>query len=134
MKVLVIDGQGGGVGRVLVEQLKTARPDLEITAVGTNALATAAMLKAGAGAGATGENAVKYNCARTDVIAGPIGLIFPNSLLGEITVQMAAAVSCSDAHKVLIPHAKFHAKIVGLQEKPLSQYIAEAVDAICALG
>ena len=89
MRVVIIDGQGGGMGRALTERLRAASPEAEIVAVGTNVLATAAMLKAGASAGATGENAVRVNCRRADVIAGPIGIVLADALLGEITPEMA---------------------------------------------
>lgn len=93
MRLLVIDGQGGGVGSRLVASLREKElPNVEVICVGTNVLATNAMLKAGADAGATGENAVVYNAARADVILGPIGLLLANAMLGEITPQMARAI------------------------------------------
>ena len=96
-KVLVIDGQGGGLGRQLVSALAAACPEAELTAVGTNSLAANAMLKAGASRAATGENAVVVNCRRADVIVGPIGIVIADALLGEITPAMAAAVCQSGA-------------------------------------
>lgn len=127
MKILVIDGQGGGMGRSLVERLRQTLPTAEIIAAGTNATATANMLKAGASMGATGENAVIYNCAHTDVIVGPIGIVLANALLGEISPAMACAVSSSGAQLVLIPAAKCHTRIAGLDEKPLTRYLEDAV-------
>ena len=88
MRIIVIDGQGGGIGRSIVERLKMEAPGAEVIAVGTNSLATSAMIRAGANAGATGENAVIYNCSRADIITGPIGIILANSMLGEITAGM----------------------------------------------
>ena len=89
MKIMIMDGQGGGVGRSLVEALRSRYPDVELIVVGTNAAATANMMKGGAAIGATGENAVVYNSARVDVILGPIGIIMANAMLGEITPRMA---------------------------------------------
>ena len=121
MRIIVIDGQGGGIGRSLVEKLREALPGAEIIAVGTNAAATANMKKAGADVGATGENAVAYNCARTDVIVGPLGIILAGAMYGEITPRMACAVAESGARKVLIPAAKQHMTIVGIEDRPLSR-------------
>ncbi|HCS75434.1 MAG TPA: hypothetical protein DIW17_16365, partial [Clostridiales bacterium] len=112
MKILVIDGQGGKVGKSIVEQLKAALPNQKITAIGTNSIATSTMLKAGADMGATGENPVIYNCKDADIIVGPIGIILANSLLGEVTPQMAAAVSGSKAQKFLIPSNKCNSHVV----------------------
>lgn len=130
MRIIVIDGQGGGIGRSMVERLRLEAPNAEIIAVGTNSLATSAMIKAGANAGATGENAVVYNCAHADVIAGPVGILLANSMLGEITEKMALAVSESRAEKVLIPVCKCHVRIAGMEDKPISKYIEEAVAVI----
>ena len=91
MRIIVIDGQGGGIGRSLVEQLKKQCPQHEVLGVGINAIATAAMVKAGADGGATGESAVCYNCAHADVIVGPIGLVLVGSMLGEVSAAIAAA-------------------------------------------
>ena len=103
MRVLVIDGQGGGLGRQLVAAISAACPDAELTAVGTNSLAASAMLKAGAARAATGENAVLVNARRADVIVGPLGIVIADALLGEITPAMAAAVGQADARRILIP-------------------------------
>ena len=93
MNILVIDGQGGMIGRQLITEIRKSIPDAEITAVGTNTLATASMLKAGADSGATGENAVRVCTRRADVIIGPVGIVIADSLLGEVTPMLAAAVS-----------------------------------------
>ena len=102
--ILILDGQGGGVGSQLVKLLKPRlSEDCRLLCVGTNVMATSAMLKAGALQGATGENAVVYNAARADVILGPIGVALANGILGEVSPAMAAAVSGSEAVKILIP-------------------------------
>ncbi|WP_195984477.1 DUF3842 family protein [Clostridium sp. D33t1_170424_F3] len=130
MQILVIDGQGGGIGKCLIEKLRQAMPQAQIVAVGTNSLATSAMLKAGASVGATGENPAVFNAKSADVIAGPIGIIMANAMWGEITPAMAAAVSGSPAQKVLIPIEKCRIHVAGNVEKPLTKYIEEAVAAI----
>ena len=127
MWIIVIDGQGGGIGRSLTEKLRAELPEAELVAVGTNSAATANMMRAGAGVGATGENAVVFNCAHTDVIVGPLGIILADAMLGEITPRMAHDVAASRAKKVLIPAAKQHMTIVGVEDLPLSRYIDEAV-------
>lgn len=133
MDLVVIDGQGGGFGRALIEALRAQGVTQQIVAVGTNALATNAMLKAGADAGATGENAVIVNAARARVLAGPIGIVMSGSMLGECSPAMARAVAESPAQKVLIPVVKCGAHIAGLPEKPLAQYIADAAQLIRSL-
>ena len=130
MKILVIDGQGGKMGAALTDQIKKNMPDAEVVAVGTNSLATSAMLRAGADAAATGENPVVVNCTWADVIVGPIGIVIADALLGEITPTMAAAVASNDAKLILIPMSKCHATIVGVESRRLGEYIAEAVDEI----
>lgn len=130
MRILVIDGQGGGIGSGLIEQMRQAGiEDAEILAVGTNVLATSAMLRAGADAGATGENPVVFNSARVDLIMGPIGIVMANAMMGEITPAMAAAVAASEAKKLLIPIAKC-ARVVGVEPKPMQSYLAEAVSEV----
>lgn len=130
MRIVVIDGQGGGIGRSLVERIRSELPDVQIVAVGTNSLATSAMLKAGANVGATGENAVICNVKHADVVAGPIGMMVANSLWGEITPAMASAVSESPEQKVLIPVEQCHVHVAGVVEKPMSRYIEDAVAVI----
>ena len=125
-KVLVIDGQGGGLGRQLVSALAAACPEAELTAVGTNSLAANAMLKAGASRAATGENAVVVNCRRADVIVGPIGIVIADALLGEITPAMAAAVCQSRAKRVLVPINHCENYVVGVPDQPVSQLVAAA--------
>ena len=103
MNILVMDAQGGGIGKQVVTAVRTRFPDVTITAVGTNAAATTAMLRAGADEGATGENAAVVCCRRADVIIGPIGIVIADALLGEVTPRMAVAVGQSAAKRILIP-------------------------------
>lgn len=129
MKLLIIDGQGGGIGCRLISALQPALAwETQLICVGTNVLATNAMLKAGASLGATGENAIVYNAARADIILGPIGIIIANAMLGEITPSMALAVSGSDAAKVLIPSSKCSLFIAGTKNDTLDAYIKQAVE------
>ncbi len=130
MNILVMDGQGGGIGRALVEGLRQTLPEADITAVGTNAAATSAMLKAGASQAATGENAAVYNMKNADVILGPIGILVANGLLGEVTPRMAAALGECTALKILVPVHKCHVEIAGLQDLPVGQFIVSAVEKV----
>ena len=131
--VAVVDGQGGGMGRGLVEAVKKKWPSLHVRALGTNSLATAAMLRAGADDGATGENAVVVNCRSADIIVGPIGIVIADALLGEITPAMATAVCQSRATRVLIPVNHCENYIVGVPEQPISDLVAAAVQKVKAL-
>ena len=131
--VAVVDGQGGGMGRGLVEAVKKKWPSLHVRALGTNSLATAAMLRAGADDGATGENAVVVNCRSADIIVGPIGIVVADALLGEITPAMATAVCQSHATRVLIPVNHCENYIVGVPEQPISDLVAAAVQKVKAL-
>ena len=133
MNVLVIDGQGGGLGRQLVAAIAAACPEAELTAVGTNSLAANAMLKAGAASAATGENAVVVNCRHADVIVGPIGIVIADALLGEITPAMAAAVCQSGAKRVLVPINHCENYVVGVPEQPVSQLVSAAAQKVKAL-
>lgn len=123
MKILVIDGQGGGLGKQLVAALSARCPQAQLTAVGTNSLAASAMRKAGAVRTATGENAVVVNCRHADIIVGPIGIVIADALLGEITPAMATAIGSSKAYKILIPVNRCNHYIVGCQNNTLSDYI-----------
>jgi hypothetical protein len=128
MNILVIDAQGGGIGRQLVAAVKDSVPGAAVTAVGTNTVATAAMRKAGADRAATGENAVIVGCRTADVIMGPIGIVIADALLGEITPAMAAAVGQSRAKRVLIPVNHCDNIVVGVPDLNLSRLIRMAVD------
>ena len=133
MKITVIDGQGGKIGKTIVEQLKKAHPEQEIYAIGTNSLATAAMLKAGADYGATGENPCIVNAQDSDIIIGPIGIVIANSLLGEITPAIATAVGASKAYKILIPMNRCNHYVVGTSDVGLGENIrlvCEKVDSL----
>ncbi|MDR0936550.1 MAG: DUF3842 family protein [Oscillospiraceae bacterium] len=132
MRIAVIDGQGGGIGKAIVEKLKKElSPDIEILALGTNALATSAMLRAGADEGATGENAVIVNAPRVDLIAGVIGIVSANSMLGELTPAIARAVSESPAQKLLLPLNRCGIEIIGTAKNtPLPQLIDALVSAV----
>lgn len=130
MRVLVIDGQGGGIGRQLVTALKSRLPKVEVTAVGTNSAATSAMLKAGADNAATGENAVAVGSRSVDVIVGPLSIVIADSMLGEVTPTMAVAVGQSSAKRVLIPVSRCNNYIAGDKGCPLSEYVQDAIDLI----
>lgn len=127
MKIVVIDAQGGGVGRMLVEQLKRVLPQQPLIAVGANALATSAMLKAGADQAATGENAVRVTAAEADLILAPIGLVLADAMLGEVTAAMAAAVGGSRAHKILVPSSRCGVTVAGMPRQTLAESVAAAV-------
>ena len=130
MMILVVDGQGGGLGRLLVRELKGAFPQAEIAAVGTNSTAANAMMKAGADFAATGENAVVVNCRHADIIVGAVGIVIADSMLGEITPRMAQAVGQSDARRVLIPINLCSNLVVGVSEMSMSKLVQAAVDTV----
>ena len=134
MNVVVIDGQGGRLGRMLVESIIAAGVDCRLTAVGTNSIATAAMLKAGAQAGATGENPVLVACREADVIIGPLGLLVADSMLGEITPAMAAAVGRSPAVKLLLPVNMCNNRVVGVGDHSFAELVNGAVRELTALA
>ena len=129
MKIVIVDGQGGGIGKGLCEQMKKRFPQVKVTALGTNSLATAAMLRAGADVGATGDNAICVGVRDADIILGPMGLVLADAMLGEISPRVALAVGRSPAKKILIPVARCQMLVAGWEEKPLGQLIQDAVDA-----
>ncbi len=130
MKIVVIDGQGGNIGRRIVEEIKAKKTGCEILAIGTNSTATALMMKGGADVGATGENPVVLASRDADVIIGPIGIILADSMYGEITPRMAEAIGASKARKILIPINKC-VTVAGVDESmSISDYIKIAVDKI----
>jgi hypothetical protein len=130
MRVAVIDGQGGGIGKHIVEQLRKRMPDLEILALGTNALATGAMVRAGATEGASGESAICFNADRVDIIAGSLAIVTVYGLLGEITPAIATAISSSKADKFLIPIQRSNLIIIGTNRMPLPHYVENLVSEI----
>lgn len=130
MRVLVIDGQGGGLGRQLVGALKEYDSGIEVLAVGTNSAATNAMLKAGADQAATGENSVVAASRRADVIMGPVGIVIADSMLGEITPKMAVAVGQSSAKRILIPVNLCDNIVVGVAETSMGKSVQNAIDAL----
>lgn len=132
MRIAVIDGQGGGIGKAVVERLKKENlENTEIFAFGTNSLATSFMLKAGAHEGATGENAIVHNAPKLDVIIGVVGIIIANSMLGELTPAMATAIGDSPALKILIPLNRCNIEIVGTDKaEPLPQLIDKAIKSL----
>ena len=134
MNILVIDGQGGRLGAQLIKEIRTRLPQSRIMAVGTNSVATAAMLKAGAEESATGENPVVVACRKADVIVGPVGIVIADAMLGEITEKMACAVARSASKRILIPMNRCDHIIAGVGEQSLSALIADAVDKIAALA
>lgn len=133
MNILVIDGQGGGIGKQLIASIKAARPNDTLTAVGTNSVATGAMLKAGADEAATGENAVVVNCRNADVIVGPVGIAIADSLMGEITPAMAKAVGQSRAKRVLIPLNRCNTSIAGIRDLSTGYLIQCVIDELARL-
>ena len=133
MKVLIIDGQGGGLGRQLVTVIKERYPQVEVMAVGTNSLATGAMLRAGADQAATGENSVVVASARADVIMGPVGIEIADSMLGEITPKMAQAVGQSRAKRMLIPVNLCDNIIVCVSDASMSKNVQNAADVLGTL-
>lgn len=128
--VLVIDGQGGGIGKQLTQILKESFPYLRIHAVGTNVLATQAMLKAGADDGSTGENAVIVGCRKADIIVGPLGIVIADSLMGEITPTMAVAIGQSNAVRILIPVNQCDNRIAGIDNYSLSYLMRSCIDQV----
>ncbi len=124
MRIAVIDGQGGGMGKVIIEKIrKEFKEQIDILALGTNALATSAMLKAGANEGATGENAIVHNCKDIDYIIGSLSIIMANSMLGELTPKMAEVIATSKARKILIPLYRGNIDIIGLKTEPLPHLV-----------
>jgi len=131
MVIMVMDGQGGGIGSVVIKALRTAvTEDVEILALGTNSAATARMMKAGANRGATGENAIVQTSQKADVIMGPLAILMAHAMMGEVTPRMAEAVSMSHARKILIPLTQEKVTLVGLTADPLPHLVEEAVKVV----
>ncbi|OEH84802.1 hypothetical protein BHU72_08185 [Desulfuribacillus stibiiarsenatis] len=129
LKVAIIDGQGGGIGKVLTEHIRKALgEEVYLVALGTNALASSVMLKAGANEGASGENAIARGIAHVDVVIGPIGIVIPHSFLGEITPSIASIIACSKPYKILIPLTRGNYSLVGLNNEPLPHLVKESIE------
>lgn len=128
MNILIIDGQGGQMGAQLIKAILSRFADIDITAVGTNATATASMLKAGAKQAATGENPVVVACRKADVIIGPVGIVIADSMYGEITPAMAVAVGQSDAARILIPVNKCDNMIAGVKDTTMSVMLEDVIN------
>ena len=133
MRIAVVDGQGGGIGKCIIEKLRQSLgQEIEIIALGTNALATSAMLRAGASEGASGENAIVVNSFKADIIVGSVGIIAASSMMGELTPAMARAIAESPAQKILIPLNRCGLLVVGSKSIALPQYIDELVETVKA--
>lgn len=130
MRLLVVDAQGGGIGKQVVAAVKKQFPQIEITAVGTNSAATSVMLKAGADHAATGENAVIVGCRNADIIVGPIGIVIADSLYGEITPAMATAIGQSSARRILIPMNHCDNVIVGVDDLGIGRLLTSVLDKV----
>lgn len=133
MTILVIDGQGGNLGRELIKAAAQRFPQAQLLCVGTNSAATANMMKGGDCRGATGENAVLVACRRADIILGPIGIVLADALLGEVTPQMACAVGQSNATRVLIPVSRCDTLVAGVRDAPLGALLEDAMRQVQAL-
>ena len=130
MKILLIDGQGGKMGKQLTESVLARFPKVELTVVGTNSNATAAMIKGGAKFGATGENSIVVCCRTADIIIGPIGIVIADSMLGEITPKIAVAVAQSSATKILIPANRCNNLVAGIENVSLTALISDTLEKI----
>lgn len=130
MNIAVVDGQGGGIGRAIVEKVKKAFPDLNVMALGTNAVATGQMLRAGADEGATGENAIVHNMQHVDVVIGVIGILNANAMMGELSPAMASAIGGSHTYKILLPINRCHIHVVSVEDLPLGSHIDNAVEVL----
>ncbi|MDR1468188.1 MAG: DUF3842 family protein [Spirochaetaceae bacterium] len=130
--IVVLDGMGGGIGAELIAKLKAANLNADIIALGTNSTATERMLRAGAVRGATGENAVRISIGSGDIILGPVGIVIANSMMGEITEGIAAAVLSARGTRILIPLANDHFTLAGIEPPPLGKMIEKAVEIVLA--
>jgi len=129
LRIAVIDGQGGGIGAVIIKRLKEAfGEDVEVLALGTNAIATSQMMKARANRGATGENAIVVTSPRVDAIIGPISIILADAMMGEVTPEMARAVTASPATKFLLPLTQENVEVVGVRSEPLPHQVDDLIE------
>lgn len=130
-RICVIDGQGGGIGSLIVKRIREVFEEkVEIVALGTNAAATAAMMKARANRGASGENAICWTVRNADVIIGPLSIVMANSMMGELTPRMAEAIASSSALKILLPLTQEQVKVLGVKKEPLPHYVDELVERV----
>lgn len=128
MNIVVMDGQGGGIGSAIIKRIRESISEgVEIVSLGTNSVATSRMMKAGGNKGASGQNAIVQTCPMADVIIGPLAIIMPNAMLGEITPEMATAVCSSNARKILIPLTQENVEIIGVTGEPLPHLVGKAV-------
>lgn len=131
--ILIIDGQGGKLGKQLIETIKARFNNIELTAIGTNGIATSTMLKGGADFAATGENPIIVACRNADVIIGPIGIVIADSLMGEITPRIATAVAQSDAVRILIPINKCDNLVAGVPDLSVSALISDTINKLSTI-
>jgi hypothetical protein len=131
LKIAVIDGQGGGIGSLIVKRLREEFGDsVEVLALGTNAAATSAMMKSRANKGATGVNAILWNAPRVNLIIGPLSIVLPNAMLGELTTAMAEAVVSSDAKKILLALNQEGIEVIGVEKEPLPHMIEKIIETV----
>ena len=131
MIVMIIDGQGGGIGAAIIKGLREAGDlNIDCWALGTNSIATSRMMKAGANRGGTGENAIVQTSGKADVIIGPLSILMANAMMGEVTPAMAAAIGSSEARKIFIPLIQEHIEIVGISSEPLPHLVGRVVEII----
>lgn len=133
MKIVVVDGQGGRLGKLLVEGIKARLPQAQVYALGTNSIATATMLKAGADFGATGENPVIRGVMDADAVLGPVGIVVAHAILGEVTPAMAEAVGGCRARKFLVPMNSCGVVVSGVKDQPLSAYVSQSIEQMAAV-
>jgi len=130
-KIAVVDGQGGGIGSLIVKRLRDEFGDaLEIFALGTNATATSAMMKSRSNKGATGENAIVWNANRANIIIGPLSIVLPNAMFGELTPKMAEAIASSDAKKILLPLNQEGIDVIGVEKEPLPHMLEKIIETV----
>jgi len=131
LKIAVVDGQGGGIGSLIIKRLRDEFGDkIEILALGTNATATSAMMKSRSNKGATGENAIVWNVGRTNMIIGPLSIVLPNAMFGELTPKMAEAIASSDAKKILLPLNQEGIDVIGVEKEPLPHMIEKIIETV----
>jgi hypothetical protein len=130
-KIAVVDGQGGGIGGLIVKRLRDEFGDeIEILALGTNSAATSAMMKSRSNKGATGENAIVWNANKVDMIIGPLSIVLPNAMFGELTPKMAEAIASSDAKKILLPLNQEGIDVIGVEKEPLPHMIEKIIETV----